>query len=55
MANTKELTREQRKTTKRNQRLELKKIWAGLTKQQRKELAEEKMGLKAYQSKLKES
>ena len=55
MANTKDMTREQRKTTKRNQRLELKKIWAGLTKAQRKELADEKEGVKAFQAKLKES
>ena len=55
MANTKDMTREQRKMAKRNQRLELKKIWAGLNKAQRKELAEEKMGLRAYQARPKES
>ncbi len=55
MANTKQMTREKRKEAKKKQRLELKKIWAGLSKEQRKELAEEKMGLRAYAAKAKES
>lgn len=44
MATTKEMTREERKATKRTQRKELVKLYTNLTRKQRAEFAEKKRG-----------
>ena len=48
MANTKSLTREERRAKKRVQRRGLKKLRAGLTHKQRGALRKEKQGLKKF-------
>ncbi len=50
MANTKTLTREERKASKRTSRRALKAIHASLTKAQRARRQEEKLGLKAFKA-----
>lgn len=47
MANTKPLSRPERRVAKRNQRRELKKLYASLDKSQRARLREDKVGIKA--------
>jgi len=51
MANTKKLTREERKTNKRKSRTALKKLFATLDRKQRRELRAEPMGLKVFVAK----
>ena len=48
MANTKKLTGEERKTSKRKSRTALKKLFATLNRKQRRELRTEPMGLKVF-------
>lgn len=48
MANTKKLSREQRRATKRRQRRELKSLYQSLTKKQRAALRKEKQGIKKF-------
>ncbi len=52
MANTKKLTREERKTNKRKARGELKKLFGTLNRKQRRELRTEPQGLKTFMAKL---
>lgn len=51
MANTKKLTREERKSAKRKARGELKKLFGTLNRKQRRELRTEPMGLKVFVAK----
>jgi hypothetical protein len=50
MANTKSMSREERKTAKRGQRKELTKLYGTMTNEQRKKFrkSEEKIGFKAF-------
>ena len=50
MANTKNLSREERKTTKRTQRKALKKVFSEMTPDQKAKLrkSEEKMGVRQF-------
>ena len=48
MANTKKLSREERKAKKRQVRRELKKLYKGLPKKQRREFVGSGKSLKAY-------
>jgi len=48
MANTKNLSREERKQSKRTSRQELKKLFQTLTRKQRAEFRKEKQGLKPF-------
>ena len=48
MANTKNMTREKRREAKRTQRRALKAVYAGLSKRQRKQLREDRVGLRAF-------
>ncbi len=52
MANTKKLTREERKASKRNSRGELKKLFGTLNRKQRRELRTEPQGLKVFLAKI---
>ena len=52
MANTKKLTREERKSNKRKQRIELKKLFGTLNRKQRRELRTEPVGLKVFMAKI---
>ena len=48
MANTKKLTREERKSNKRTARLELKTLYRNLSDKQRTEFKKEKKGIKQF-------
>ena len=48
MANSKKLTREERKSSKRTSRTALKKLYQGLSRKQRGQLREEKQGIKQF-------
>jgi hypothetical protein len=52
MANTKKLTRPERKASKRKSRGELKKLFATLNRKQRREIRTEPQGLKTFVAKL---
>ena len=51
MANTKKLTRQERKSAKRKSRGELKKLFGTLNRKQRRELRAEPQGLKVFLAK----
>lgn len=53
MANTKKLTKPERKKAKRKARKELKKLFSSLNRTQRSELRAEPQGIKEYLSKKK--
>ena len=53
MANTKSLSMKDRKQSKRKSRTELKKLFGGLNRKQRRSLREEKQGLKQFLASLK--
>lgn len=52
MANTKKLSREERKKSKRTSRQGLKKLFQTLNRKQRAEFRKEKQGLKPFVAKL---